>query len=63
MNDIIRLRTINYALKDISETLSIWRDEKSIKDPYMVKLWKEWDEKVEEKQKLLKTMTKMGVPA
>ncbi len=49
-----RLERIQFALGDIAETLQIWRDEKSIDDPYMVKLWSEWDALIAEKQKILK---------
>ena len=48
-----RLVNINFALADIKETLAIWRDDKPIHDPYMVKLWAEWDSLVIKKQRLL----------
>ena len=34
---------VSYALKDIQETLAIWRDEKEWNDPYIVKLYSEFD--------------------
>ncbi len=49
-----RLEEIQFALGDIAETLQIWRDEKPITDPYMAKLWKEWDDLISEKAKILK---------
>lgn len=49
-----KLEEIQFALGDIAETLQIWRDEKPITDPYMVKLWGEWDALITEKQKILK---------
>lgn len=54
MNDLAELEQIQFALGDIKETLQIWRDAKPITDPYMVKLWAEWDELIVRKQKLLK---------
>ena len=48
------LEQIQFALGDIAETLRIWRDEKPIDDTYIVKLYREWDELVVRKQKLLK---------
>ncbi len=57
MNDLgvyeVELEQIQFALGDIKETLQIWRDEKPITDPYMVKLWREWDELIARKAKLL----------
>lgn len=50
----VRLERIQFALGDIAETLQIWRDEKSIHDPYMVKLWREWDALIVEEQKIMK---------
>lgn len=47
-----RLDKINFALADIKETLAIWRDEKPMEDPYMRKLWAEWDRLCEEKHRL-----------
>ena len=54
------LEQIQFALGDITETLQIWRDEKPIDDPYMVKLWREWDELVTRKAKLLKCKKGQG---
>lgn len=48
------LEQIQFALGDIAETLQIWRDEKPITDPYMVKLCREWDKLIARKAKLLK---------
>lgn len=56
MNDLLwnqELEQIQFALGDIAKTLQIWRDEKPITDPYMVKLWAEWDTLIARKQKLL----------
>ncbi len=52
--DEVRLEQIQFALADIAETLQIWRDEKPINDPYMAKLWREWDDLIAQKQKILK---------
>ncbi len=51
-----RLEQIQFALGDIAETLQIWRDEKPIDDPYMKKLWGEWDALVTEKQKIIRSI-------
>ena len=49
----MKLNEINYALKDIQETLAIWRDEKEWNDPYIVKLYREFDKLIVMKQKLM----------
>ena len=48
----LTLNQINYALKDIQETLKIWRDHKELTDPYIVKLYKEFDKLIVMKQKI-----------
>ena len=48
-----RLHSIDYSLRDIHETLQIWRDSKPENDPYMRKLWAEWDSLLDEKRALL----------
>ena len=45
---------INYALKDIQETLKLWRDDKELNDPYIIKLYKEFDELITLKQRQTK---------
>lgn len=47
------LNQINYALKDIMETLAIWRDHKELNDPYILKLYREFDKLVVMKQPLV----------
>tara|TARA_Y100001951_G_scaffold65122_1_gene52289 strand:- start:156 stop:326 length:171 start_codon:yes stop_codon:yes gene_type:complete len=42
---------VNYALKDIQATLKIWRDDKKLNDPYIIKLYKEFDSLITLKQK------------
>ena len=42
---------VNYALKDIQTTLKIWRDDKKLNDPYIIKLYKEFDSLITLKQK------------
>ena len=49
----MKLNEINYALKDIQETLAIWRDEKEWNDPYVVKLYREFDKLIVMKQKIM----------
>ena len=39
----MKLNEINYALKDIMESLTIWRDDKELDDPYILKLYREFD--------------------
>ena len=41
---------LEHALRDISATMTIWRD-KPLSDPYMVKLYNEFDAYVVEKYK------------
>ncbi len=48
-----RIDNIQFALTDIQETLAIWRDHKDITDPYIVKLYAEFDELIVLKQKML----------
>ncbi len=48
-----RLENVQFALTDIQETLVIWRDAKDITDPYIVKLYAEFDELIVLKQKML----------
>ena len=45
------LNEINYALKDIQETLKLWRDHKELDDPYILKLYREFDKLIVMKQK------------
>jgi len=42
---------IEWSIRDIRETMDIWRDEKPMNDPYMVKIWAEWDAATAEAQK------------
>ena len=49
----MKLNEINWALKDIQETLAIWRDEKEWNDPYIVKLYSEFDKLIVMKQKIM----------
>ena len=49
----MKLNEINLAITDIRETLAIWRDEKDWNDPYVVKLYREFDKLVAMKQKIL----------
>jgi len=49
----MKLNEINYALKDIQETLAIWRDDKEWNDPYIVKLYREFDKLIVMKQKIM----------
>ena len=49
----MKMNEINYALKDIQETLAIWRDEKEWNDPYIVKLYREFDKLIVMKQKIM----------
>ena len=48
------LNQINYALKDIQETLKIWRDHKELNDPYILKLYREFDKLIVMKQRKFK---------
>ena len=45
------IHQINYALKDIQETLKIWKDDKKLDDTYIIKLYKEFDSLITLKQK------------
>ena len=47
------MNQINYSLKDIKENLSIWRDHKELDDPYILKLYREFDKLIVMKQKQL----------
>ena len=49
----LTLNQINYALKDIMETLTIWRDHKELNDPYILKLYREFDKLIVMKQPLV----------
>ena len=46
------LNQINYALKDIQNTLQIGRDHKKWNDPYILKLYREFDQLIVMKQKI-----------
>ena len=50
----MKLNEINYALKDIMESLTIWRDDKELDDPYILKLYREFDKLIVMKQKIMK---------
>jgi hypothetical protein len=43
------LAEIEWALKDIADTLRLYRDE-PLDHPYHAQLWAEWDEKIAELQ-------------
>jgi hypothetical protein len=43
------LAEIEWALRDIQDTLILYRDE-PLDHPYHAKLWREWDEKIAELQ-------------
>ena len=45
------LHEINFALRDIQATLKVWQGEKEWDDPYIVKLYREFDELIVLKQK------------
>jgi len=49
----MKLNEINYALKDIMESLTIWRDDKELDDPYILKLYREFDKLIVMKQKIM----------
>ena len=49
----MKLNEINYALKDIKESLVIWRDDKELDDPYILKLYREFDKLIVMKQKMM----------
>jgi hypothetical protein len=46
------LNQINYAIKDIQNTLKIWRDHKEWNDPYILKLYREFDKLIVMKQNI-----------
>ena len=52
MNQLQRLAQIDYALRDIRETMDLHR-EKGMSDPYVQKLYREFDELVVEKYKII----------
>ena len=54
----MKLNEINYALKDIQETLAIWRDDKEWNDPYIVKLYSEFDKLIVMREKMLSKFKK-----
>ena len=54
----MKLNEIEYALKDILETLAIWRDDKDIGDPYIVKLYSEFDKLIVMREKMLSKFKK-----
>jgi hypothetical protein len=43
---------VSYALKDIQETLRIWVGVKELNDPYIIKLYREFDKLIVIKQKM-----------
>ena len=49
----LTLNQINFALKDIQETLAIWRDHKELNDPYILKLYREFDKLIVMKQPIV----------
>ena len=49
----MKLNEIQYALKDIKESLAIWRDDKELDDPYILKLYREFDKLIVMKQKIV----------
>ncbi len=49
-----RISEINFGLKDIQEVLAIWRDHKDATDPYIVKLYAEFDALTTEKARITK---------
>ena len=49
----LTLNEINFALKDIKETLAIWRDHKELDDPYILKLYREFDKLIIMKQPIV----------
>ena len=54
----MKLNEINYALKDIRETLAIWRDDKELDDPYILKLYREFDKLIVMREKMLSKFKK-----
>lgn len=53
MEKEMKLNEIQYALKDIKESLRIWRDDKELDDPYILKLYREFDKLIVMKQKIM----------
>ena len=56
MEKEMKLNEINYALKDIMATMMILRDDKELDDPYILKLYREFDKLVEMKQKIMEKL-------
>ncbi len=56
MDKEMKLTEINYALKDIMATMMILRDDKELDDPYILKLYREFDKLVEMKQKIMEKL-------
>ena len=54
----MKLNEINYALKDIMKTLEIWRDDKELDDPYILKLYREFDKLIVMREKMLSKFKK-----
>ena len=54
----MKLNEINYALKDIMESLAIWRDDKELDDPYILKLYREFDKLIVIREKMLSKFKK-----
>ena len=48
-----RIHEIDFALADLRETMAIWRDHKDATDPYIVKLYAEFDELTTEKARIV----------
>ena len=50
----MKLNEINYALKDIMESLTIWRDDKELSEVAIaLKLYREFDKLIVMKQKIM----------
>lgn len=45
------LSELTFASADIRETLAIWKLDKPINDPYMAKLWRQFDSVVVERHR------------
>ena len=56
MEKEMKLNEINYALKDIMATMMTLRDDKELDDPYILKLYREFDKLVEMKQKIMEKL-------
>ena len=56
MEKEMKLNEIDYALKDIMATMMILRDDKELDDPYILKLYREFDKLVEMKQKIMEKL-------